>query len=65
MGQARESFLIAAGKGTARGNLTLKNSCPTAPVTPTIARDGPFSVFAACTLSASRLRAGELYIHLD
>ena len=65
MGQAREPVLIAAGKRHCKRYLTLKNSCPTAPVTPTIARDGPFSVFAACTLSASRLRAGELYIHLD
>ena len=56
---------LQQGKGIARGDFTLRNSCPTAPVTPTIARDGPLSVFAACTLNASRLRAGELYIHLD
>lgn len=47
-----------------KGVHTLKNSCPTAPVTPTIATEGPLSVFAACTLSSGRLRPGELCIHL-
>lgn len=34
---------------------TRRNSCPTAPVTPTIATDGPSAVFAARTSSPARL----------
>lgn len=44
--------------------LTLKNSCPTAPVTPTIANDGPSAVLAACTRKDCRLVTSPVPLHL-